>query len=299
MPTPTLRQLQFILAANDCGSIRRAADLLSVRHSAMSRSIRELEHTIGISLFERTSSGVRPTKAAQKVLQTARLVFEHLDALVEIAKNDPDGADRVSIGFCTSVPARVARATLTEFTKRFHHLRWSLEEQPRDLLVETLRSRKLDVIVRSGMRPSPETEVLPLWSERIFVWLPEGHALANRAAVYFEDLCLDTILLSRHSPCSEAEGFPLSLVASECLPAIERYNVGIGVIAGLVALGRGVSLVLESEVDLRVAGLTFKELRSESTASSVSFSAEWRTDNENPALQQLLGLLKETYSPKT
>jgi DNA-binding transcriptional LysR family regulator len=48
-----LKQLRFAVAAEDHGSIRQAAELLSIRHSILSRSIRLLEHRIGVTVFER------------------------------------------------------------------------------------------------------------------------------------------------------------------------------------------------------------------------------------------------------
>ena len=77
-----LNQLRSAIAAADCGSFRQAAELLSVRHSVLSRSIGDLEHSIGVVLFERSSSGVSPTPAGHDVLQTARMVLEQVDALI-------------------------------------------------------------------------------------------------------------------------------------------------------------------------------------------------------------------------
>jgi DNA-binding transcriptional LysR family regulator len=50
--TIDLRHLRFIVAAADQGSFRRAAELMLVRQSTLSRSIRQLEHSIGIAVFE-------------------------------------------------------------------------------------------------------------------------------------------------------------------------------------------------------------------------------------------------------
>jgi DNA-binding transcriptional LysR family regulator len=50
-----LKQLRFAVAAADYGSIRQAAELLSIRHSILSRSIRQLEHRIGVTVFARPS----------------------------------------------------------------------------------------------------------------------------------------------------------------------------------------------------------------------------------------------------
>ncbi|WP_349253723.1 LysR family transcriptional regulator [Bradyrhizobium sp. CB82] len=46
-----LQQLQFAIAAADYGSIRQAAELLSDTRSP-SRSIRQFEHRIGVTVFD-------------------------------------------------------------------------------------------------------------------------------------------------------------------------------------------------------------------------------------------------------
>ncbi len=76
MLSVSVQQLRFAVAAADHGSIRQAAEFLSVRHSILSRSIRQLEHSIAVIIFERSGSGVKPTLAGQSVLRMARLILE-------------------------------------------------------------------------------------------------------------------------------------------------------------------------------------------------------------------------------
>jgi len=54
-----LRHLRSAVAAADCGSFRQAAELLRSQQSSLSRGISELEHHLGIAIFERYSGGVR------------------------------------------------------------------------------------------------------------------------------------------------------------------------------------------------------------------------------------------------
>jgi len=76
-----LQQLRFAVTAADYGSIRQAAEVLSIRHSILSRSIRQLEHLIGVVVFERSGGGVKPTPAGRSVLWMARLILEQVDVL--------------------------------------------------------------------------------------------------------------------------------------------------------------------------------------------------------------------------
>ncbi|HAP49558.1 MAG TPA: LysR family transcriptional regulator, partial [Afipia sp.] len=43
------------------------------------------------------------------------------------------------------------------------------------------------------------------------------------------------------------------------------------------------------------SGLVYRELRDGTGPSRIGFSAVWRADNKNPALQNLLKLLAERY----
>src|SRR5690349_9301296 len=86
-----LKQLRSAVVAEDFGSIRQAAELLSVRHSILSRSIRQLEYRIGVSVFERSGGGVRPTPAGRDVLRMARLILEQVDVLVATARSNGRG----------------------------------------------------------------------------------------------------------------------------------------------------------------------------------------------------------------
>lgn len=297
MPAVDLQQLRFAVAAADYGSIRQAAELLSIRHSVLSRSIRQLEHLIGVVVFERSGAGVKPTLAGRSVLRTARLILEQVDVLVATAKANGRGeAGRLSIGFCTSISAGNLRATILDFKRRFPQIDLATVERPRTRLMNALRNGTLDVVVCPGQMPLFDSKGLPLWSERILISLPEDHPLASREIIYWTDFRNETVLLSQHDPGRELEDLLVSkLVSSEDRPKIERHDVSRGVIKSLINMGLGISLVMESDIGATFAGLVYRELRDGAGPSRIDFSAYWRRDNANPALENLLKLLAERY----
>ncbi|MBR1297388.1 LysR family transcriptional regulator [Bradyrhizobium sp. AUGA SZCCT0042] len=292
-----LKQLRFAVAAADYGSIRQAAELLSVPHSILSRSIRQLEHRIGIAVFERSGGGVKPTPTGRSILRTARLVLEQVDALVATAKSNGRGeAGRLSIGFCTSISAGNLRATLTEFKNRHPRIEIATVERSRMRLATALRNGTADVLIVTGDVPLPGNAVRSLWSERILVSVPEDHALAAGTVVYWTDLRNETVLLSQHDPGRELEDLLISkLVSPAHRPKIERHDVSRGIIKSLISMKLGISLVLESDIGAAFAGLVYRELRDGTGPTRVDFSVHWRTDNDNPALDSFLKLLAERY----
>jgi DNA-binding transcriptional LysR family regulator len=292
-----LQHLRYAIAAADYGSFRQAAEVLLLRQSTLSRCIRQLEHSIGVMVFERSKGGVRVTPAGRDFLRTARSILEQMDSLVKSTHDAGRGeAGCLSVGFYTSISAGNLLATLVDFKRRFSQIDVCLKESARTRLVTALRNGTLDIAIVTGARLLPGNQGMPLWSERILLALLEGHPLAGKDPVYWTDLRGETVLLSQYDPGCELEDLLMSkLVSPEDRPKIARHDVSRGIIRALIAAGFGVSLVTESDIGASVSGLTYREIRDGAGPSRVGFSAHWRSDNDNPALANFLKLLGERY----
>lgn len=292
-----LRQLRYAVLAADFGSFRQAAEASRVKQSTLSRSILQLEHLVGVTIFERSSGGIRATPAGRNFLRMSRSILEQVDALITITRaNGRDEAGRLAIGFCTSLTAGNLRASLIEFKQRFSQLELATVERSRKRLVTGLRNSFLDALIVAGDLPMPDCKSMPLWSERILVVLQRDHPLAMRDAMYWTDLRDQTVLLSQYDPGRELEELlNTKLTHPADRPRLQRHDVSRGVIKSLITMGLGISLVLESDIGANFADLTYRELRDGAGPSRIGFSAIWRPDNENPALAGFLKLLSERY----
>src|SRR2546429_3483296 len=103
-PDLTLMSVIQALLVGEYLSFRRAATVLGVRQSAVSRRVRELEDELGVSLFERHHAGVRVTNAGARFLQEARTALVQLDYAVKTAAAAGSGTvGRPSHGTMSSV----------------------------------------------------------------------------------------------------------------------------------------------------------------------------------------------------
>ncbi|MCK1546513.1 LysR family transcriptional regulator [Bradyrhizobium sp. 179] len=294
-----LKHLRSAVAAADCGSFRGAAELLRLQQSSLSRRIDEIEHHLGIAIFDRYSGGVRPAQAGRNVLRLARVILEEFDALIATARSvHYSEAGRLAVGFCTSLSAGDLQASLLDFKRQFPQIELATVERSRTRLAAALRNGTLDILVVTGTLPLLDTEQMPLWSERVLVALPPDHPLARSETVCWTDLRRETVLLSKYDPGKELEDLLISkLLSSEDRPNIERHEVSRGIIKSLISMHTGRSLVLDSDRGANFSGLTYRELRDDAGPSRFDFFAYWRGDNENPALQEFLKLLSRHYSP--
>lgn len=293
-----LKHLRSAVAAADCGSLRQAAELLRLQQSTLSRSIRQIEHGLGVTIFERSSGGVKPTPAGRSVLRLARTILEEFDALIATAKSVQNSeTGRLAIGFCTSLSAGNLQASLLDFKQRFPQIDLATVERSRTSLATALRSGVLDIIISTGSLPLLGSKTMLLWSERVLVVVPEDHPLTARETVYWTDLRGETVLLSHYDPDRQFEDLLVSkLVSPGDRPKVEHHDVSRGIIKSLVSMKAGISLVLESDMGASYAGLVYRELRDGTGPSRFDFSAYWSADNENPALAAFLKMLSERYA---
>ena len=72
-----LKELRYIVTLADEGSVSRAADRLYMAQSSLSEFLQQYEAELGVSLFVRTSRGVRPTAAGSLFVDNARTILKH------------------------------------------------------------------------------------------------------------------------------------------------------------------------------------------------------------------------------
>ena len=89
-----LQHLRYATAAVDHGSFRRAAETLCIRQSTLSRCVRQLENSVGMTIFERSTGGGRATEAGGNFLRLAQSILEQLDLLLTTAQRTDRGARR-------------------------------------------------------------------------------------------------------------------------------------------------------------------------------------------------------------
>lgn len=294
-----LKHLRYTEVAERCGSFRKAADLLALKQSNLSRRVRHLEEQLGVTLFERTNGGVRPTSAGRDFINGVRRVLNELQIVVDGAKAVGRGeAGYLTIGFYTSLSAGNLRASLVEYGRRFPQVAINTVEGSRSRLFDGIQNGTVDIAIVTGEPTSDCNRSLVLWSERIIVALPEDHPLAANEIIYWTDLKRERFLLSERDPGSEIQDILVAKLSSPGdLPDVVRHDVGPENIKSLVGAGRGVSLMCEACMGASYAGVVYREARDGNGSTRIGYSAFWKSSNENPALGNFIRLLEERCPP--
>lgn len=95
-----LQYLKYAVEVARTGSINRAAEALYVAQPNVSRAIKELEFSLGIVLFERTSKGMKLTPDGERFMQYARNILQQVDEVEELFRRGESPKKK----FAISVP---------------------------------------------------------------------------------------------------------------------------------------------------------------------------------------------------
>ena len=91
--------LEAFVAVIQCNSLTRAAEMLSLTQSAISRRIQHLEESLGAELFDRTSKPPTATALAHRVYALAVALLRDVDRLVDVTREEasPTGLFRIGL----------------------------------------------------------------------------------------------------------------------------------------------------------------------------------------------------------
>lgn len=92
-----LLYLKYAAEVAACGSINKAAEKLYIDQPNLSRSIKELESSLGVTIFERSARGMRLTPDGEAFLTYAETILKQVDALEHMFSKNTVRKKRFSI----------------------------------------------------------------------------------------------------------------------------------------------------------------------------------------------------------
>jgi DNA-binding transcriptional LysR family regulator len=291
--TVNLTSIRWVLAVADHLSFRGAARELGFGQRAVSRRVRALEDALGVSLFERSHWGLRLTNAGTRFIQETREALHSLElASRAAAEAGRGGTGYLKIGIQPSIGAGFLRELLRMYSARHPGVEIKLREgtPPADH-VSLVRQRLLDVAFVADTTEAADCDTTSLWKERLFVALPEGHALAEKTLIDWTELRHEHFII-RQAKCEAelCERVVQRLADAGRSPAIEKLDVGRETIMHLVGIRQGVSITTESTLGMEYPDVVFRPICGGD--EMIGFKAVWLMSNDNPALRRLISLAK-------
>jgi DNA-binding transcriptional LysR family regulator len=146
-----LHDLHVLMAVVQAGSMSKAAVLLNTGQSAISRSITDLERTIGVRLLDRNPRGIAPTESGRALLDGGAAVFDDLRQAVKNIEflADPT-AGEVRIGCNPLLATSFVSALVDRLCRRYPRIQFHVGTGYVEPMRRELSERRLDLLIVRG-----------------------------------------------------------------------------------------------------------------------------------------------------
>jgi DNA-binding transcriptional LysR family regulator len=145
-----LRQLEVLMAVAQAGTMAKAARALAISQPVVSKTIADLEDTLGVRLFDRNRRGVVLTPYGDALLRRSVAVFNDLRAgVTELESLADPTAGELRIGSSDAVAAGMLGAIIDRLSGRHPRLGFevSLGGGLADLQYRELQTGALDLVI--------------------------------------------------------------------------------------------------------------------------------------------------------
>lgn len=173
-----LRHLRYLLAVADQGGFTRAAEMLHVSQPTLSQQIRQLEESLGVSLFDRTSRTVKPTDAGEAYIECARRVLVELEA-GKRALHDVKDLSRgtLRLAMTPTFMAYLVGPLVRDYLARYPNIHLEIFELSMDEIEAGLADDSLDIAIAFDQVRSTDIESIPAFTETLGLMVGWDHPL--------------------------------------------------------------------------------------------------------------------------
>jgi DNA-binding transcriptional LysR family regulator len=209
-----LKRLALFRQVVESGGLSAAETVLNVNLPTISAHLASLEASLGMRLCERGRRGFRLTEQGQGVLAASERLFESVQAFrAELDAVSGKVAGSLRLGLADNTigdPASPVPQALRSLRERARGLELTLDVRNPFELERALRDERLDVVVGPFNSTDPDFEHLPLYAERLSLYVGRGHRLFGRPRITLQELAGADCVMRGYLRESQAASPPVS-----------------------------------------------------------------------------------------
>lgn len=238
-----LRQVEAFKAVMEQGTVGRAAEVLFVTQPAVSKLIAHLEEESGLKLFERVRGKLAPTREGMRLYSEIDRIFSGLRQVEQAVESiRREQARSLSVGVLPALSGSFIRRVTMAFLKDYPDVKISIQSRGSLFLADWLVTKQIDVALVGSVVDNPYILPEPFMAHSLVCAMPQGHHLAGKNHVTFEDIREQAIVaFSRGSQTRTL--LDKLFEVHEATPNIVLETVAAPTICEFIAAGLGIALV--------------------------------------------------------
>jgi DNA-binding transcriptional LysR family regulator len=285
-----LRDLTYLATAGPAGSFTEAARTLGLTCSTVSRGIARLEDELGVTLFERSNSGIRLTDAGHSVMVEVRRALDDVAALSHVGQIRGQGQrGLVRLGLRMPPLGEPIQSLLAGWHEASPDVALTVVEMNDNDLRAAFTNRRVDAALIPRHALWPSAHALPVYTERICAALPVAHALCNHSALTWALLKREPVLTQEWDGSHTAREYFASFLGSGV--DFRAHAASKQSILALVAAGFGITLVTEGQSTIAFPGVVFRPIDEGNACLHVDLT--WVPGLEDPVVGRFIAFVRD------
>jgi len=237
--TPTLKNLQYLIALKKTNHFSKAASECFVSPSTFSAGISKLEQDLEVLLVERDNKNVSFTPIGKRIVDQAISVMTEMTTLGEMAKLDFFESE-VTIGVIPTISTYILPNFLSNLKKSYPKLKASFREDTSDNLLKQLEKAAIDFAIFAFPYELPEyIEDFPVFQDSIYFIKHK-----NRSKKIIED---GSLLMLEQGHCLRSHILQTNEISNK---HISNFScTSISTLVAMVDMNIGVSFLPKMAID--------------------------------------------------
>lgn len=173
-----MKELEYIIAIAEEGSISKAADRLYMAQSSLSQFLTKYEAGLSVKLFMRTASGVRLTYSGEVFMQNARQMLRQYQQMKgELADIRKMRTGRIEFGISSFRGSYLLPPVLRKFKEQYPGVEVIIHEHDSYRLRELLARGQLDMALLAMHDGFPIREQSAVMRDEIYIVARQEHPI--------------------------------------------------------------------------------------------------------------------------
>jgi LysR family hydrogen peroxide-inducible transcriptional activator len=243
---PTITQLQYAAAVDQCRHFGRAAALCNVSQPTLSAQLQKLENELGFPLFDRRKQPILPTEEGKPILEQVRVVLNEVRRLGMLAEQSGDEiSGEFRLGVIPTVAPFLLPLFLDHFTALCPRVELFVEELPTDKIIEQLDRDQLHAGIAATPLGLTRIEEEPIYYEPMRVYAATGHAITGMKQVDEKSLEPKGLWLLSEEHCLREQVIVVCGSGDQrgCYPSVHMKGGSLDTVVELVSGGNGYTVL--------------------------------------------------------
>jgi DNA-binding transcriptional LysR family regulator len=290
-----LRHLRYFVAVAEELHFTRAAERLNMAQPPLSQQIHQLEIELGVQLFQRTKRQVKLTAAGKNFLKNVYKILIDLDKTCDSAQRAQKGEiGNIVVGFTGTATYDILPKLLQPYRSEFPFVDISVLQLSTTDQIQSLLNGEINIGILCAPIKNSQLNFEVIHQEPFIIAMPRNHPLASKSGpIEVQEFSKELfIMIPRNSGQIYYDTIINICHNAGFSPNITQEVHELHTSISLVAAGMGVALVPDSIQNLRVRGITYRQLKN--SVSTLKTALAWRNDETSPLVHTFIALAKKS-----